>query len=155
MNENIIKIVKKLKSDSKTISTMESCTGGGAANLITNVPGASSVIKFGAVTYSNEYKIKMGVSSSTIDKYSVYSKETAREMSKAISDFSSSDYGVGKLGLLDPNNRTGDDNLVFICVYDKENDVYNDLSVRVNSEDRKDDKLEVLEVLFDFLVDYV
>ena len=158
MNDDIIKIVKKLKSNSKTISTMESCTGGGAANLITNVPGASSVIKFSAVTYSNEYKIKMGVSSYTIDKYSVYSKETAREMAKAISDFSSSDYGVGitgKLGLLDPNNRAGDDNLVFICVYDKENDVYNDLNVRVNSEDRKYDKIEVLEVLFDFLVNYV
>ena len=158
MDENVIKIVNRLKEKNKTISTMESCTGGGAANLITNVPGASSVIKFSAVTYSNEYKIKMGVSPIMIDKYSVYSKEVAREMSKAISDFSKADYGIGitgKLGVLDPNNKVGDDNLVFICVYDREKDIYNDLTVRVNSEDRKDDKIEVLEVLFNFLVEYV
>ena len=77
-------VVKRLIDKNKTISTMESCTGGGVANAITNVEGASEVLKFNAVTYSNEFKIKMGVSSSVIDKYSVYSAETAMEMSKNI-----------------------------------------------------------------------
>ena len=52
-------VVNKLKEKNKTIATMESCTGGGVANAITNVPGASEIILFSAVTYSNEYKIKM------------------------------------------------------------------------------------------------
>ena len=56
-------IIKKLTKLDKTISTMESCTGGGLANAITNIEGASEVFKYGAVTYSNEFKIKMGVSS--------------------------------------------------------------------------------------------
>ena len=81
------RVVKKLIELNKTISTMESCTGGGIANAITNIPDASKVIKFSAVTYSNEYKIKMGVSSELIDKYSVYSIEVAREMAKTISLF--------------------------------------------------------------------
>ena len=101
------KIVKKLTEKNKTISTMESCTGGGVANAITSIEGASEVIKFSAVTYSNEYKIKMGVSSKVIDKYSVYSMETAMEMSKNISIFSNSNYGVGitgKLNRVDINN---------------------------------------------------
>ena len=51
-------IVEKLIKLNKTISTMESCTGGYVANGITNIPGASSVFMFGAITYSNEYKIK-------------------------------------------------------------------------------------------------
>lgn len=42
---------------------MESCTGGALVNAITNIPGASEVLKFSAVTYSNEYKIKLGVDS--------------------------------------------------------------------------------------------
>ena len=66
---------------------MESCTGGGVANAITNCEGASEILKFSAVTYSNEYKIKMGVSSEVIDKYTVYSMETADEMSKNITKF--------------------------------------------------------------------
>ena len=65
MNE----VIKLLTEKNKTISTMESCTGGGIANAITNIEGSSEVFKFGAVTYSNEYKIKMGVSSNIIDKY--------------------------------------------------------------------------------------
>ena len=65
-------LVEKLLDLGKTISTMESCTGGGVANAITNIAGASEVLKFSAVTYSNEFKIKMGVSSEIIDKYSVY-----------------------------------------------------------------------------------
>ena len=100
MKENLSKIIAKLSDSNKTISTMESCTGGALASLITDVSGASAVFKYGAVTYSNEYKIKMGVSSEVIDKYSVYSMETAREMAMSISKFTSSDYGIGITGKL-------------------------------------------------------
>ena len=31
-------IINRLKENNKTISTMESCTGGGVANAITNIP---------------------------------------------------------------------------------------------------------------------
>ena len=73
-------IVEKLIKLNKTISTMESCTGGSLAGSITNIPGASEIFKYGAVTYSNEFKIKMGVNKDVIDKYSVYSENTANEM---------------------------------------------------------------------------
>ena len=122
-------IVEILNKENKTISTMESCTGGGIANAITNIEGASNVFKFGAVTYSNEYKIKMGVNSNIIDKYSVYSMETADEMSKKISDFTISDYGIGitgKINRSDTANPFGEDNRVFISIYDRNiNKYYN------------------------------
>lgn len=158
MKEKLKKIIKKLNENNKTISTMESCTGGALASLITDISGASSVFKYGAVTYSNEYKIKMGVSSEIIDKYSVYSKQTAREMAKAISLYTSSDYGIGitgKLGEVDPNNISGDNNRVFICVYDKNINKYIDLDTYVNKDDRKEDKKEVLEYIVSKLDLYV
>lgn len=158
MNKMIEKIIKKLTEENKTISTMESCTGGGAANAITNIPGASKILNYSAVTYSNEYKIKMGVSKETIDKYSVYSKETAKDMAKAISEFAKSDYGIGitgKLGVSDPHNPEGENDKVFICIYDRKKEIYHDLSVKVNSEDRKNDKREVLEALFSYLEKHV
>ena len=65
-------VIEYLKNSDFTISTMESCTGGYIASSITNISGSSLVFKFGAVTYSNEYKIKMGVDEGIINKYSVY-----------------------------------------------------------------------------------
>lgn len=120
-------IVKLLIKNNKTISIMESCTGGGVANTITNIEGSSEVFKFGAVTYSNEYKIKMGVSKDIIDKYSVYSMEIANEMSKNISLFTNSNYGIGitgKLNRIDKYNPYGKDNIVYISIYDSDNDKY-------------------------------
>lgn len=136
-------VVKKLKEKGLYIATMESCTGGGVANAITNIPGASEVLLFSAVTYSNEYKIKMGVSSNTIDKFSVYSMEVAREMSKAISDFAHSDIGVGvtgKMGVLDPANPFGDDNTIYVAIYEKENNTYHEIKMNTKYEERKDNK---------------
>ena len=120
---NFKNIVEKLTLLNKTISTMESCTGGGVANAITNVEGAGDIIKFSAVTYSNEFKIKMGVDKNIIDEFSVYSMETAKEMSVSISEFSNSNYGIGitgRLNRVDKFNPGGIDNEVFISIYDKD-----------------------------------
>ena len=142
----------------QTVSTMESCTGGAVVNAITNIPGASQVLKYSAVTYCNEFKIKMGVSKDVIDKYSVYSMETAREMALAITKFALSDFGIGvtgKLGKRDINNEFGNDNQVFISIYDKNLDKYTDFNVFVDRDDRRDDKLEVLEVIIDKFLNYL
>lgn len=143
-------IVDKLILLGKTVSTMESCTGGGVVNQITNIPGASEVLKFSAVTYSNEYKIKMGVDKTLIDKYSVYSSQVAREMSKKISDFTNSDYGIGVTGKLkraDKDNMYGEDDLVYICIYDREYDKYFDISLEVIYNDRELNKKMVIECI--------
>lgn len=145
------KIIEKLTKLNKTISTMESCTGGGIANAITNIEGASEVFKFSAVTYSNEYKIKMGVDKNIIDEYSVYSMETANEMSKNISNFTNSNYGVGitgKLNRVDRFNPYGLDNVVYISIYDKDNNKYYNSIVEAKLSTRKDNKeLVINEVI--------
>ena len=136
-------VVDKLKKLNKTVATMESCTGGFVASSITDVEGASDVLKFSAVTYSNDYKVKMGVSKKVIDKYSVYSHEVARQMAYNISLFSSSDYGIGitgKINRIDKNNLSGDDNQVFYCIYDKDNNIYYDFSLRCISGTRHENK---------------
>ena len=92
------RLVNILRNRKETISTMESCTAGYIATIITNVDNSSEVLKFSAITYSNEYKIKMGVDSGIIEKYSVYIFEVSRQMSKIISDFTKSTYAVGITG---------------------------------------------------------
>ena len=151
-------IVRLLKEKNKTISTMESCTGGGVVNEITNIEGASEVLKYSAVTYSNEFKIKMGVSCKIIGKYSVYSMETAIEMSKAISLFTNSNIGIGitgKLNRIDINNPYGDNNIVYISIYDKDiNKLYNS-KLKVDKKSRKDNKEIVINEIVNMLKDII
>lgn len=145
-------IIEILSKNNETIATMESCTGGGIANAITNIEGASNVLKFSAVTYSNEYKIKMGVDSNIIDKYSVYSIETAHEMAKNISDFANSTYGIGitgKLNRADEANNFGADNEVFISIY--HDGEYVDLSLKVDKKSRRENKDLVIDAIIDEL----
>jgi len=141
-------IVKKLRVMNKTIATMESCTGGYVVNAITNIPGASYVLRYSAVTYSNEYKIKMGVDKDVIDEYSVYSQEVADQMSLRISEFADSDYGIGVTGKLlreDQNNDYGADNEVYISIYDRACKVYLKSKVKVIYDTREENKKLVLE----------
>lgn len=89
------------------ISTMESCTGGLIASLITDTEGASAVLRGAFVTYSNEAKIRQGVPAEVIEKYSVYSKETAAAMADACRRAYGADIGIGVTGTfgnIDPEN---------------------------------------------------
>ena len=151
-------IVKILTEQNKTVSTMESCTGGALANAITNIPGASEILKFSAVTYSNEFKIKMGVPKDVIDTYSVYSIETAIEMSKKISEFTNSNYGIGitgKLNRVDTNNPSGDDSTVYFSIYNKDNNTNYNGSLKVTKETRKENKEEVINLIVDKLYEII
>lgn len=151
-------VVKRLINKNKTISTMESCTGGGVVNAITNVEGASEVLKFSAVTYSNEFKIKMGVNKDIIDKYSVYSMETAIEMSKNISLFTNSDYGIGitgKLNRIDPNNPYGEDNIIYVSIYIKENNEYNNFLLKAIKKTRKENKELIIKEIENKLLEII
>ena len=125
MNE----IVSRLIALGKTISFMESCTGGYITSSLTDIEDASKVLRYSAITYSNEYKEKMGVSKEIIDQYSVYSIETAMEMSKVISIFANSDYGVGITGNL---KETKEGKLeVFISIYDRVHDSYDQMKIHL------------------------
>ena len=146
------KIVLELIKRGETIATMESCTGGGVANAITCIEGASEVLKFSAVTYSNQYKIKMGVSADVINEYSVYSMETSHEMALNISKFANSDFGVGitgKLNRADVNNNFGKDNQVFVSIYYKEE--YYDMVINVDKKTRKQNKDVVIDLIIEKL----
>ena len=148
--------VKKLRDNNETIASMESCTGGYFASTITCVDGSSEVLKFSAVTYSNEYKIKMGVSPDIINKYSVYSIETAHEMSRNISIFACSTYGVGitgKINRVDENNLIGKDNEVFVSIYNSKIDTYVDMKIIVPNKPRKEVKELIVNEVLDKLIE--
>ena len=102
------RLVELLIARKHILTTVESCTGGLFAGLITSVPGASDVLMDAFVTYSNEAKIALGVPRSVIDTYSVYSPETAVAMAQTgLTRSTGATIGLGITGSLsrvDPAN---------------------------------------------------
>ena len=152
------RIVRKLIEEGKTISAMESCTGGEFASSITSVPDSSKVYGGSNVAYNNEEKIKNGLSPALIEKYTVYSPEVARSMAYFASVNHNADYALGitgKLNKADENNPYGDDNVVYVSVYDREKDVFYDKRIEVVHKDRIDNKRQVVneteELLYEIL----
>ena len=76
-------VVKYMIKSGRKLCTAESCTGGMISQTITSVSGASEMFLGGACTYTEEIKMKLlNVKKETLEQYTVYSEQTASEMSK-------------------------------------------------------------------------
>lgn len=96
-------VIAEATADGVMIATAESCTGGLVAGLLTEVPGSSSVVDRGFVTYSNEAKAEMiGVSPVTIESHGAVSAETAAEMARGALQHSRADIAVAITGIAGP-----------------------------------------------------
>lgn len=90
-----------------TLSTAESCTGGGISALVTSVPGSSAYFKGSVVAYSNEVKHELlKVSVDTLEKYGAVSRETVMEMAKGAMDTLKTECAVATSGIAGPGGGT-------------------------------------------------
>ncbi|MBA5851345.1 competence/damage-inducible protein A [Clostridium sp. cel8] len=116
-------VVSKLLIEKKlTISTAESCTGGLVAAKLINYPGISSVFIDGAITYSNEAKMKrLNVKKDTLENFGAVSKETAIEMAEGIAKTSNTDIGLSTTGIAGPSGGSDEKpvGLVYVGLYIK------------------------------------
>jgi len=98
-------VVGQLLAEKKqTLALAESCTGGLISHRITRIPGSSAYFYGGAVTYSNEAKVKfLGVNSATLEKHGAVSRETALEMSRGIKERTGASIGVSVTGVAGPS----------------------------------------------------
>lgn len=85
------------------VATAESCTGGLIAGALTEIPGSSSVVDRGFVTYSNDAKIQMlGVHTATLEAHGAVSRQTAIEMVRGALSHSKADIAVAVTGIAGP-----------------------------------------------------
>ncbi|MBQ8161468.1 MAG: CinA family protein [Clostridia bacterium] len=101
------------------ITTMESCTSGQIASLLTDTEGASAILRGAFVTYSNEAKVLCGVPQKVIDTSGVYSAETAAAMSAAARESMRADLSIGvtgTMGNVDTENRDSVPGQVFFAL---------------------------------------
>lgn len=119
VHEQYNALTKTLIEKGLSITTMESCTSGLIASLITDTEGSSAIFRGAYITYSNQAKIQAGVPSGIIEKFGVYSIETAVAMAAACRKAFSADIGIGvtgSMGNIDPANGDSVPGEVFFAI---------------------------------------
>ena len=144
-------VVQLLTKSKQTLALAESCTGGHIANRITNVPGASTVLMAGLVTYSNDSKQRLlGVRSETLDTFGAVSEQTVREMAEGARTRNKTDFAISVSGIAGPTGETPDKPLgtVFIALATADETI---VEHHVNRYDRETFKFITAQQALDLL----
>ena len=94
--------VAALKAHGLSIATAEATTGGLIAHLLTEVPGASAVFRAGVAPYSNDAKLRLGVSPAVLEQYGAVSRESAAALAVAVRQWGAADIGIAETGIAGP-----------------------------------------------------
>ena len=106
-----------------TLATAESCTGGLIAKRITDLPGASAVLKGGIVSYTNEVKEHvLGVPHSLLEAQEAVCADVARAMARGARRTLSCDLALAVTGVAGPDSDERGDpvGLVYAALDDGE-----------------------------------
>jgi nicotinamide-nucleotide amidase len=86
-----------------TLAVAESCTGGGLAARLTDLPGSSRWFLGGVVAYSNQAKADLlGVDERLIEAHGAVSAEVARAMAEGVRRRLKADIGASTTGISGP-----------------------------------------------------
>ncbi len=96
-----------LKQCKKTLTTVESCTGGLLGKMLVDVPGSSAYYLGGWVTYTNELKTTcMAVPGEMLKAYGAVSAEVAAAMASGGLANVDADYALAISGIAGPGGGT-------------------------------------------------
>ena len=102
-------LVGQLKQRGQRVAFAESCTGGLAAKLVTDVAGSSEVLEASVVTYSNAMKHKvLGVGESVFEHEGAVSRACVEAMVEGLETLSGSDFNVAISGIAGPEGGSVD-----------------------------------------------
>ncbi|NLW18994.1 MAG: competence/damage-inducible protein A [Candidatus Cloacimonetes bacterium] len=109
-------LLEILKEKGWKLALAESCTGGWAQKMITDVPGASESFLGGVVSYANELKqALLGVNSTTLMQHGAVSEKCAQEMAEGIKSLTKSQIGISVTGVAGPDGGTVDKPVGTVC----------------------------------------
>lgn len=110
---------EQLTQRSLRIGLAESCTGGLTTHRLTHIPGSSTYLDRGIVTYSNGAKQELlDVPIRLLRQYGAVSGQVAKAMAQGIRKRSAVDLGVSITGIAGPGGGTKDKpvGLVFMAI---------------------------------------
>jgi nicotinamide-nucleotide amidase len=89
------------------LATAESCTGGLIIACLTEIPGSSSVVERGYVTYDNRAKAEvLGVPAVLFERVGAVSEEVARAMAEGALTHAAVDLAIAVTGIAGPDGAT-------------------------------------------------
>lgn len=98
---------KRLTEKGWTLAVAESCTGGLVTDRLTDIPGSSSFLERGVVTYSNAAKTELlGVPADVLEQHGAVSEQTARLMAQGVRALARTDLGLAITGIAGPAGGT-------------------------------------------------
>lgn len=101
------RVIAENKAAGRKIALAESCTGGLVCAALTEIPGSSSVLDRGFVTYSNAAKMEeLGVPSDLIETFGAVSVAVAWSMATGALKNSGADVAVAITGIAGPDGGT-------------------------------------------------
>ena len=102
------RLVRLLVERDLTIATCESLTGGGIAYTLTQIPGASKVVRGGLITYASDLKVDLaGVDADWVRRFGVINETTAVEMARGALHVCRARVAVACTGVAGPEPQDG------------------------------------------------
>lgn len=102
-------VFEELRRRGLTLALAESCTGGGMAARLTDIPGSSEVFLGGLVSYANAVKVEgLGVSQETLDVEGAVSAACVRQMADGARERFRSDWALSISGIAGPGGGTAE-----------------------------------------------
>ena len=100
---------RELLARDLSVTLAESCTGGGAASLLTRVPGISTVFRSSFVTYSDEAKQRdLGVPPELLAEHGAVSEAVACAMASGARERAGADLAVSVTGVAGPSGGSAE-----------------------------------------------
>ncbi len=96
-----------LMASGTTVTTAESCTGGGISQAITQIAGSSQWFGHGFVTYSNDAKTQLlNVPAAVITEQGAVSQAVVEAMAIGAAEKAQADYAIAVSGIAGPDGGT-------------------------------------------------
>lgn len=97
-------LVRVLRAAGVTVAAAESLTGGLVAAAITDVPGASAVMRGGVVSYATDTKASvLGVDQQILDAGGPVQQAVAEQMADGVRRVLDADVGIATTGVAGPD----------------------------------------------------
>ena len=107
---------ERMTVQGRVLATVESCTGGGIAQALTDVPGSSAWFECGWVTYSNAAKTRqVDVDPALLESRGAVSEAVAAAMVTGGLARSTADLALSVTGIAGPGGGTPDKPVGTVC----------------------------------------
>ena len=115
-----VELIERLTHRGLTVAIAESLTGGLLCAALTEVPGASAVIRGGVVAYATDLKASMlDVPHELLDTVGAVDADVALEMAAGVASKLGADIGISTTGVAGPEPQDGKavGTVFIVCVW--------------------------------------